>query len=95
MPTLVRKQFGVVVRCFTFRTYEELLQYGIDHGTGTFPDFPLPMRDQIIAWKVPLKIGTLLERAQQLSNPGNANGRWAIARHVVLPRGIACKMTGI
>ena len=92
MPTLVRKQFGVVVRCFTFRTYEELLQYGIDHGTGTFPDFPLPMRDQIIAWKVPLKIGTLLERAQQLSNPGNANGRWAM---VVSPRGIACKMTGV
>ena len=48
-----------------------------------------------MAWKVPLKIGTLLERAQQLANPGNADGRWAIARHVVLPRGIACKMTGI
>ena len=75
-----------------FRTDEELTQYGIDHGTETFPEFPLPMRDQTIAWKVPLKIGTLLERAQQLSNPGNANGRWAI---VVLPRGIACKMTGV
>ena len=37
-----------------FRTDEELLQYGIDHGTATFPDFPLPMRDQIIAWKVPI-----------------------------------------
>ena len=78
-----------------FRTDEELTQYGIDHGTETFPEFPLPMRDQTIAWKVPLKIGTLLERAQQLSNPGNANGRRAIARHVVLPRGIACKMTGV
>eukprot|EP00439_Symbiodinium_sp_Y106_P074363 s1077_g14.t1 len=78
-----------------FRTDEELATYGIDHADGTFPDFPLPLRDQIIGWKVPLKIGTLLERAQQLANPGSADGRWAIARHVVLPRGIACKMTGI
>ena len=73
-----------------FRTGEELATYGIDHAAGTFPDFPLPLRDQIVAWKVPLKIGTL-----QLANSGNADGSWAIARHVVLPRGIACKMTGI
>ena len=71
-----------------FRTDEELAAFGIDHAAGTCPDFPLPLRGQIIAWKVPWKIGTLLERAQQLANPGNADGRWAIARHVVLPRGL-------
>ena len=50
-----------------FAQMKNLTQYGIDHGTGTFPDSPLPMRDQIIAWKVPLKIGTLSAMSPRLS----------------------------
>ena len=43
----------------------------------------------MIAFKIDMSVGTLLECAQQFANPGTANGRWCISRHIPLPRGKA------
>ena len=51
-----------------FRTDEELATYGIDHADGTFPDFPLPLRDQIIGLE-----GTIEDR--YIARKGTAIGK--------------------